>query len=129
MAAQRKGVSSISVLSTKQTPEAEVPQQAEKLKPDDQIKVFPDITEVNLPDDVLINYLTYKVTCFKAGRLKHFYAEWASLTSDTEILHMISGQKLEFWHPPYQVFVPRERNDWDATQTQTFETEIKSLLQ
>lgn len=56
MAAQRKGVSSISVLSTKQTPEAEVPQQAEKLKPDDQIKVFPDITEVNLSDDVLINY-------------------------------------------------------------------------
>ena len=42
---------------------------------------------------------------------------------------MISGQKLEFSKPPFQNFFPRECNDWDATQIQTFEAEIKSLLQ
>ena len=103
--------------------------QTEKIEPGGPPKLFPDINEVNLSDKVLINYLEYKVTCFKAGKLQHFYDEWASLTSDTEILNMISGQKLEFSNPPFQNFVPRERNDWDATQIQTFEAEIKSLLQ
>ena len=51
------------------------------------------------------------VACFKAGQLQHFYGKWASLTSDTEILNMISGQNLEFSNPPFQNFVARERND------------------
>ena len=40
---------------------------------------------------------------------------------------MILGQKLEFSKPPFQNFVPRERNYWYATQIQMFKAEIKSL--
>ena len=39
------------------------------------------------------------------------------------------GSKTRVLKPSFSKFVPRERNDWDATQIQTFETEKKILLQ
>lgn len=93
---------------------------------------FPNIAQVNvLTLNTLVSYFHYKVASFKAGRLSLFYDEWQSLTSDTEVLDMISGQKLEFSKVPYQVHIPREKSNntcWDSDQTQTCEVEIQNLL-
>ena len=43
-------------------------------------------------------------------------------------MNMTSGQKLEFSHPPFQNFVPRGRNDWDASQIRTSEADIKAFF-
>ncbi len=89
---------------------------------------FPAISQVsNLTADILTEYFKHKVAGFKAGRLRQFYHEWMSITSDTEILEMVSGQKLEFSQKPFQLFVPKERT-LDPIQTQVCETEIESLL-
>ena len=57
----------------------------------------------------MLEYFKSKVDCFKAGRLKEYYAQWQALTSDPEILQTISGQPIEFTHIPYQRVAPRRR--------------------
>ena len=52
---------------------------------------------------ILLKYLESKVTCFKAGRLRYYHDEWTYLTSNTEILQMVTGQKLEFSQTPLSI--------------------------
>ena len=54
----------------------------------------------------VIAYLVAQTSCFKSGRLAQFIPAWQQITSDTEILQMVSGQYIEFstqasqTHPP-----------------------------
>lgn len=41
-------------------------------------------------------YFSKKVELFQGGQLKHYFGAWSALTSDKEILDIISGDKLEF---------------------------------
>ena len=94
---------------------------------------FPNISQVNaLTVKTLVSYFQSKVACFKAGRLQLFYDKWENITSDVEVLHMISGQKLEFSKQPYQLHVPRDKSKfdacWDPDQAHTCEVEVQNLL-
>ena len=45
---------------------------------------------------------------FKAGIIKQFTSNWQNITSDNQILNMISGTEIEFGDgiPPVQTHVP-----------------------
>ena len=51
---------------------------------------------ISLLVDDLKCYFLKKVELFKGGQLRHYLEVWASLTSDKEILNIISGDNLEF---------------------------------
>ena len=93
---------------------------------------FPNISQVNASTlNTLVAYFNSKVSCFKAGRLTLFYDRWSSLTSDAEVLGMVSGQRLEFTHQPFQLHLPRDKSTdscWDSDQAHTCELEIQNLL-
>ena len=42
------------------------------------------------------------------SRVCNFLQNWKSITSDPEILNIVSGYKLEFENTPFQTYVPRE---------------------
>ena len=44
----------------------------------------------------LIAYLVAQTSCFKSSGLEKFAHCWQKITSDTEILQMVSGQYIEF---------------------------------
>lgn len=44
----------------------------------------------------LIAYLVAQTSCFKSGSLAKFTHCWQKITSDTEILQMVSGQYIQF---------------------------------
>lgn len=54
----------------------------------------------------LIAYLVAQTSCFKSGRLAQFVHCWQRITSDTEILQMVSGQYIEFDTKPCQTRPP-----------------------
>ena len=51
----------------------------------------------------LIKYFEHKVANFKAGQLNTLYLAWKDLTSDSEILETVSGQRIEFNQKPVQL--------------------------
>ena len=65
---------------------------------------------------------------FKAGQIKEKYQEWAELTSDKEILTMVSGYKLQFHEMPTQKQAPHiiKFNDEEC---EIINSEIDKLLQ
>ena len=76
----------------------------------------------------MLSYFEAKVNCFKAGGLQKYYKEWQALTSDPEILQMISGQPIEFSHIPYQKGVPKEKTICNLQEKQIISMEIEKLL-
>ena len=44
----------------------------------------------------LIAYLVVQTSCFKSSGLEKFAHCWQKISSDTEILQMVSGQYIEF---------------------------------
>ena len=76
----------------------------------------------------MLQYFKSKVDCFKAGRLKEYYAQWQALTSVPEILQMISGQPIEFTHIPYQRVAPKDKEIHDLQEKQVTDIEIGKLL-
>ncbi len=64
-----------------------------------------------------------------AGRLQHFSEQWASITSDKEILQTISGAVIAFENgiSPTQVEVKRNYR-FNTTEDELITTEINSLL-
>ena len=94
-----------------------------------ETSTFPDISQVNeVTCSKLVSCFKGKVACFKAGRLKFFHEEWKSLTSDAEILDMVSGQMLEFSQKPCQFYTVGSRSE-DSDSMQTCHLEIQSLLE
>ena len=120
----------LSPLPAEQT---EVPSGQEKEPPVTEATKFPYISQVNaLTVKTIVSYFQSIVACFKAGRLNLFYDKWGNITSDVEVLHMISRQKLEFSKQPYQLHVPRDKSKFDACwvpdQTHTCKVDIQNLL-
>ena len=95
----------------------------------EETTTFPNISQVNeVTCSKLVSYFEGKVACFKAGRLKFFQEGWKSLTSDAEILDIVSGQMLEFSQKPYQFYTVKSRSQ-DFDTMQTCHLEIQSLLE
>ena len=66
----------------------------------------------------LIKYFEHNVANFKAGQLNTFYFAWKDLTSDSEILETVSGQRIEFHQKPVQLNLPVQPN-YSCQQGQT----------
>ena len=62
---------------------------------------------------------------FEAGRLRHFANEWQNITSDRNILHIVTGVKLEFLMTPTKQDVIS--TNYDNGIGEKFENEIQSL--
>ena len=54
----------------------------------------------------LIAYLVAQKSCFKSSRLAQFIPAWQQITSDTEILQIVSGQYIELSTQPSQTHPP-----------------------
>lgn len=112
-----------------QAEQTKISGQNEKPEISDQL-TFPNMNEVNSQSyTTLVNYLQRKVECFKAGKLKDCYENWLKLTSDTEILDIVNGYKIEFSGKPCQLFVPQLQKNWSLEDFETCELEIAKLLQ
>ena len=76
----------------------------------------------------LIAYLVAQTSCFKSGRLGKFTHCWQKITSDTEILQMVSGQYLEFDTKPCQTHPPAMKC-FSAEKNDIISKEVANLLQ
>ena len=126
MARQRQQLSPLS--PTKIEP----PGKQEKDQPVNETTTFRNVLQIDaLTLQALVSYFHSQVACFRAGRLRLFYDKWPSLTSDAEVLDMISGQNLEFSQKLYQGYIPKEKSSsscWNSNQKHTCEVEIHKLL-
>jgi len=68
--------------------------------------------ETLLPN--IITSLQHKVKTFKAGNLANFLSKWKSITTDTEIIDMVTGTTLEFESIPVQSRPPALKNFSDT---------------
>lgn len=75
----------------------------------------------------LIAYLVTQTCCFKSGRLAQFVHCWQRLTSDTEILQMVSGQYIEFDTKPCQTRPPAVKR-FSAEENAIISKEVANLL-
>ena len=74
-----------------------------------------------------ISNLEIKCLSFKAGRVCDFLSKWQSLTSDCEILDMITGTTIEFTKVPVQFSIPPQT--WfPLSEAKIIDSEIASLL-
>ena len=82
----------------------------------DDVNSSETAAETEILDDVSIPLSHLPV----GGRLKYFYKEWAALTSDIEVLHMIRGMEIDFDGVPQQTKLPHEmvfnRHEMDAAK-------------
>ena len=76
----------------------------------------------------LIAYLVAQTSCFKSGRLEKFTHCWQKITSDTEILQMVSGQYIEFDTKPCQTHPPALKC-FSAAENDIISKEVANLLQ
>ena len=89
--------------------------------------VIHDVSKFETLLPAIITGLEQSVKCFKAGNLTSFLPKWKSITSDREILDMITGTTIDFRYLPVQHRPPAIRKFSD-TESQIIETEIKKLL-
>lgn len=75
----------------------------------------------------LIAYLVTQTCCFKSGRLAQFVHCWQRITSDTEILQMVSGQYIEFDTKPCQTRPPAVKC-FSAEENAIISKEVANLL-
>ncbi len=68
------------------------------------------------------------MTIFRAGNIKNSYNAWAELTSDPEILEMVTGYRLRFTEQPTQCTPPTQR-EFSPDENQAIDAEIKKLLE
>ena len=62
--------------------------------------VIHDVSKFETLLPVIITGLEQNVQCFKAGNLTSFLSKWRTLTSDREILDMITGTTIDFTYLP-----------------------------
>ena len=72
--------------------------------------------------------LSFKIQCFKAGKISKFYAKWLELTLDPEVLYTVKGQSIEFTSTPYHDQVPAQKK-FSAEESNIIQCEIKKSLQ
>ena len=76
----------------------------------------------------LIAYLVAQTSCFKGGRLAQFIPASHQMTSDTEILQMVSGQYIEFSTQPSQTHPPPGKR-FSGEEQVIITSEISNLLE
>ena len=64
--------------------------------------VIHDVSRFETLLPVIVASLEQNVKCFKAGNLTSFLSEWRNITSDREILDMITGTTIDFSYLPVQ---------------------------
>ena len=89
--------------------------------------VIHDVSKFETLLPVIIAGLEQNVKCLKAGNLTSFLSEWRSITSDREILDMITGTTIDFSYLPVQHGPPAIR-EFSDTEFKIIETEIEKLL-
>ena len=89
--------------------------------------VIHDVSKFETLLPAIITGLEQSVKCFKAGNLTTFLPKWRSITSDREILDMITGTTIDFRYQPVQHRPPAIR-EFSDTESEIIETEIKKLL-
>ena len=77
---------------------------------------------------ILIVYLVTQTSCFKSSRLAQFIPAWQQITSDTEILQMVSCQYIEFSTQPSQRRPPPGKR-FSGQEQVIITSEISSLLE
>lgn len=81
--------------------------------------------ERDLP--LLVRYLHSRVKRFQAGQLSHKLCEWRKLTSDSEVLHTVLGEEIEFNALPHQLHAPKP-NTFTTFENGCVAQEIKKLF-
>ena len=81
--------------------------------------------ETLLPN--IITSLQHKVQTFSAGNLANFLSKWKSITTDTEIIDMVTGTTIEFESTPVQSR-PSAPKNFSDTEVLVIENEITKLL-
>jgi hypothetical protein len=76
---------------------------------------------------VLKEHFNMQISHFRGGRLAHFYHEWEKITSDREILDIVSGQRIEFDTTPLQNY-PRSLSKCTEAEQAVIRAEIVKLL-
>ena len=76
----------------------------------------------------IITSLQQRVKTFNAGNLTNFLSKWKSITTDTEIIDVVTGTTIEFESIPVQRRQPATKNFSD-TEVLVIENEITTLLE
>ena len=76
---------------------------------------------------VLKEHFNMQISHFRGGRLAHFYHEWEKITSDREILDIVSGQRIEFDTTPLQNY-RRSLSKCTEAEQAVIRAEIVKLL-
>ncbi len=77
-----------------------------------------------MPD--VINYFKLKTESFKAGQISLKLTEWQKITSDTEVLCTVAGEKIEFTSLPQQNSY--KTNKFSEKENGIIAEEIQQLL-
>lgn len=86
-------------------------------------------TELHVDNiQVLHNTLVNTPDNFVGGKIKHFYENWSTLTSDKWILNVICGYNIEFENTPVPNKEPKELI-FNSDETNMVQREIESFLQ
>ena len=92
------------------------------------IHAFTNILSIKPLDILSIRaYFRYRSNEFKCGKLKHYFDKWKELTSDKEILQIVSGLELEiFGDTPvkHNSYISKSSKDDESTVN----LEIQKLL-
>ena len=89
--------------------------------------VIHDVSKFETLLPVIVTCLEQSVKCFKAGNLTSFLSNWRTITSDSEILDMITGTTIDFKYLSVQHGPPAIR-EFSDPESQIIETEIEKLL-
>ena len=77
---------------------------------------------------LLNDFFARQASNFKAGRLAAFLPTWVKITSDPEILHMVSGQHIEFSSEPVHITQPN-KGVFSDKERLVITSEINTLLE
>ena len=77
---------------------------------------------------LLNDFFARKASKFKAGRLAAFLPTWVKISSDPEILHMVSGQHIEFSSEPVHITQPN-KGVFSDKERLVITSEINTLLE
>ena len=77
---------------------------------------------------LLNEFFARQASNFKAGRLAAFLPTWGKITSDPEILHMVSGQHIEFSSEPVHINQPN-KGVFSDKERSVITSEINTLLE
>ena len=75
----------------------------------------------------VINYFTQRTNSFKAGQLSCRLNEWRNVTSDSEVLQTVCGEKIEFTSLPLQ-YRSCKGNRFSESENAVIAQEIRKLL-